>query len=109
MPGDMSPTVTPNYAPQVPPIPERFAEYQQPRQPAERQSALGDQQTDPFKSVGVAGDDIRPLLEALLSKLDSLADRPIDVTVTTQLDGRRIAEAVYKDLREQRIRNYETL
>ena len=45
----------------------------------------------------------------LIAKMDALADRPIDLSVTTTLDGRRIAEAVYKDLREQRIRNYETL
>jgi hypothetical protein len=29
--------------------------------------------------------------------------------VTTNIDGRKVAEAVYKDLRERKIRNYETL
>jgi len=37
-------------------------------------------------------------LAALLSKLDALGDRPIDlnVTVVSKLDGRTIAQAVYK-------------
>ncbi|MHB1462011.1 MAG: phage tail tape measure protein [Armatimonadota bacterium] len=51
--------------------------------------------------------DVRPLLEAILAKLDGATDRPIDVTVTTQLDGRKIAHAVYKDMRERKVRNYE--
>ena len=41
--------------------------------------------------------------------MDALADRPIDLTVTTRIDGREVAQAVYKDLRERKIRNYETL
>ena len=53
--------------------------------------------------------DLRPLIQALLDRLDVIAHRPVQLAVTTQLDGRSIAEAVYKDLREQRIRNYETL
>jgi len=52
---------------------------------------------------------LRSLLEALLSRFDSLAERPIEVSVATNIDGRKIAEAVYKDLREQKVRNYETL
>ncbi len=52
---------------------------------------------------------IRDLLATLISKFDSLAERPIAVSVATNIDGRQIAEAVYKDIREQKIRNYETL
>jgi len=61
---------------------------------------------------GVPGEretDLRSLVEAILAKMDSLAERPIEISVTTQLDGRKIAQSVYKDLREQKIRNYETL
>lgn len=56
-----------------------------------------------------AGDPVPALLQALIAKVDALADRPIDLTVTTRLDGREVAQAVYKDLRERKIRNYETL
>ncbi len=52
---------------------------------------------------------IRDLLATLIAKFDSLAERPITVSVATNIDGRQIAEAVYKDIREQKIRNYETL
>jgi hypothetical protein len=45
----------------------------------------------------------------VLLRLDTLADRPIELNVTTTIDGRKVAEAVYKDLREKKIRNYETL
>lgn len=53
--------------------------------------------------------DLRGLLSAVLSRLDALADRPVELNVTTTIDGRKVAEAVYKDLRERKIRNYETL
>ncbi len=52
---------------------------------------------------------LRMLLEGVLARLDAVAERPIDLAVTTQIDGRVVAEAVYKDMREQKIRNYETL
>ncbi len=52
--------------------------------------------------------DLRPILEAILAKLDALGDRPVDVSVTTTLDGRKIAQAVYKDMRERKVRNYES-
>ena len=52
---------------------------------------------------------LRDLLATLITKFDSLAERPIAVSVATNIDGRQIAEAVYKDIREQKIRNYETL
>ena len=55
------------------------------------------------------GESVRLLLDALLGKLDALADRPIDVSVTTLLDGREVAQSVYRDIRERKIRNYETL
>ncbi|MCK5845471.1 MAG: hypothetical protein KAG97_12230, partial [Victivallales bacterium] len=53
--------------------------------------------------------NVAQLLEALLGKIDALADRPIDVSVATHIDGRQVAEAVYKNQREQKIRNYGTL
>jgi len=52
---------------------------------------------------------IRVLLESAISEIRALAARPIDVSVTTTLDGRKIAQSVYKDLREQKVKNYETL
>jgi len=52
--------------------------------------------------------EIRPLLEELLRKLDQLADRPIHVTVTSELDGREIAQAVFRNLRERRVAAYDT-
>ena len=55
------------------------------------------------------GPDMASLLEALLNKLDTLSERPVEVSVATHIDGRQVAEAVYKDLRERKIRNYETL
>ncbi len=56
-----------------------------------------------------SGQDLRGLLSTVLSRLDALANRPIELNVTTTIDGRKVAEAVYKDLREKKIRNYETL
>ena len=55
--------------------------------------------------------DAQSPLAALLVKLDALGDRPIDVNVTvvSKLDGRAIAQAVYKDIRRQKVKNYETL
>ncbi|RLD47054.1 MAG: phage tail tape measure protein, partial [Bacteroidetes bacterium] len=55
------------------------------------------------------GENLLPVLEAILSKFDALAERPIDVSVTTLLDGRQVAQSVYHDLRERKIKNYETL
>jgi len=55
------------------------------------------------------GENLLPVLEAILSKFDALAERPIDVSVTTLLDGRQVAQSVYRDLRERKIKNYETL
>ena len=52
---------------------------------------------------------IRYLMETALAKLDALAERPIAVSVTMCLDGRQIAQSVYKDLRERKVKNYETL
>jgi hypothetical protein len=53
-------------------------------------------------------EDTHPLLEAIIAKLDGIAERPIEVSVTTTLDGRKIAQAVYKDMRERKVRNYES-
>jgi hypothetical protein len=52
---------------------------------------------------------IRQLLEAAIAEIHSLAERPIEVSVTTRLDGRQIAQSVYKDMRERKVKNYETL
>ena len=52
---------------------------------------------------------LRMLMENVLARLEAVAERPIDLAVTTEIDGRVVAEAVYKDMREQKIRNYETL
>ena len=64
-------------------------------------------------AAGVSGEpateQVRSILEAVLRKLDALAERPIDVSVTTLLDGREVAQSVYRDIRERKIKNYETL
>jgi hypothetical protein len=56
-----------------------------------------------------AGENLRAVFDSLLGKLDALADRPIEVSVTTLLDGRQVAQSVYRDIRERKIKNYETL
>lgn len=63
-------------------------------------------------NAGISGqrpEELRAILEAILAKLDGLSDRPIEVNVITKLDGRQIARAVYKDMREQKVKNYETM
>ena len=67
--------------------------------------ALGSGQA---REASAQSPDLRPILEAVLAKLDGIAERPIDVTVTTNLDGRKIAQAVYKDMRERKVRNYDS-
>lgn len=65
--------------------------------------------TEPQAGTSAVGpEDVRPLLEAIIVKLDGIAQRPIEVSVTTTLDGRKIAQAVYKDMRERKVRNYES-
>jgi hypothetical protein len=74
--------------------------------------ALAAVRPNPFVSPPAGqqeGPDVVGLMEALLNKLDTLSERPIEVSVATNIDGRQVAEAVYKDLRERKIRNYETL
>jgi hypothetical protein len=53
-----------------------------------------------------ASEPVRDLLELIARKLDALASQPAGDTVV-QLDGREIARAVYRDVRQQRIRGYE--
>jgi len=50
-------------------------------------------------------------MKAFLARLDELADRPIDVniTVVSKLDGRAVAQAVYRNIRQEKVKNYETL
>jgi len=81
-------------------------EVERTRMLAQRVSTLG-----PTPPANTGSPDAKSPLAALLSKLDALADRPIDlnVTVVSKLDGRAIAQAVYKDIRQQKIKNYETL
>jgi phage-related protein len=50
---------------------------------------------------------LRDLLSLIADKLDALATQPHGDTVVT-LDGREIARAVYRDVREQRVRRYES-
>jgi hypothetical protein len=52
-----------------------------------------------------------PSLDALLAKLDELGDRPVEVniTVVSKLDGRAVAQAVYRNIRQEKVKNYETL
>jgi len=50
-------------------------------------------------------------MDALLTKLDELGDRPVEVniTVVSKLDGRAVAQAVYRNIRQEKVKNYETL
>ncbi len=54
-------------------------------------------------------DDLQSVISALCAKLDSISERPIEIQVTTTLDGRKIAQSVYKDMRERKVKNYETM
>jgi hypothetical protein len=54
-----------------------------------------------------ATEPVRDLLALIADKLDALASQPQGDTVVT-LDGREIARAVYRDVREQRVRRYES-
>lgn len=74
-----------------------------------RGSSAGSTLATNSSGAAPAGDPVPGLLQTLIGKVDALADRPVDLTVTTKLNGRDIAQAVYKDLRERKIRNYETL
>jgi len=57
-------------------------------------------------STQSASEPMRDLLELIASKLDALGGQtPGDMVVT--LDGREIARAVYRDMQERRIRNYD--
>lgn len=73
---------------------------------AATRGALGTEARADTSPLGA--DDTRPLLEAIIARLDGIAQRPIEVSVTTTLDGRKIAQAVYKDMRERKVRNYES-
>ena len=62
-----------------------------------------------YSAAATPGETLGPALDSLLAKLDQLSERPIEVSVTTLLDGRQVARSVYRDLRERKIKNYETL
>ena len=52
----------------------------------------------------------REAVDAMVAQFaEVMADRPVEVRVTSVLDGRQVAQSVYKDVREQRVKNYETL
>jgi hypothetical protein len=72
----------------------------------ETKGALGPESGMP---AAPPGETLRPVLESLLAKMEQLGERPIEVSVTTLLDGRQVARSVYRDLRERKIKNYETL
>jgi len=55
------------------------------------------------------GENLQTVFESMFGKLDALANRPIEVSITTLLDGRQVAQSVYRDIRERKIKNYETL
>jgi len=82
--------------------------YQRDDARVQRQTQLLATTRGPVASNPAAGapDDLRPLFDAILAKLDEVADRPVDVTVTTNLDGRKIAQSVYRDMRDRKVRNY---
>jgi hypothetical protein len=54
-----------------------------------------------------ASEPVGDLLQAILSELRAQAQQEKGDTVVT-LDGREIARAVYRDVREQRVRRYES-
>jgi hypothetical protein len=109
-PPDLEPAgPIPAMARPVMPAADRMESFQRQASPNTRLSLIRESRATEKPTAGQREDGIRPLLETLIAKMDALAERPIDLSVTTTLDGRRIAEAVYKDLREQRVRNYETL
>jgi len=57
-------------------------------------------------SAPPASEPVRDLLQLIASKLDALGGQtPGDMVVT--LDGREIARAVYRDVQERNIRNYD--
>ena len=97
-------------APAEPSAPQSFGEQSRTFQPSpllsrpSRQPFGGEQ-----SGASAPQESLRPLIETLIAKLDALAERPIDLSITTKIDGRQIAQAVYKDLRERKIKNYETL
>ncbi|CAM2066711.1 Phage tail tape measure protein [Sulfidibacter corallicola] len=71
-----------------------------------RQGARPNQ--DQVAEASIIAQTIRPFMDQLAQKNEELAARPIDIIVKTELDGREIAEAVYRDIRDQKIKNYET-
>lgn len=52
---------------------------------------------------------IRLQLQEIVTALSALGNRPIDVSVTTNIDGRKVAESVFREMQDRKIRNYETL
>jgi hypothetical protein len=100
----------PRDAPAEPATPQSFGGVSRPFEPS---PLLARSPQQPFGG-GQAGssapqESLRPLIETLIAKIDALGERPIDLSVTTKIDGRQVAQAVYKDMREHKIRNYKTL
>ncbi|HPD17973.1 MAG TPA: phage tail tape measure protein [Planctomycetota bacterium] len=87
------------------PVVIREREVHQARLLAERGAPLA-----PVAGAPTIGEQSFPM-KAFLTRLDELADRPIDVniTVVSKLDGRAVAQAVYRNIRQEKVKNYETL
>lgn len=56
-----------------------------------------------------SGETLGPVLESLPAKPEQLGERPIELSLTTLLHGRQVARSMYRDLREGKIKDYETL
>ncbi|MFW6162589.1 MAG: phage tail tape measure protein [Planctomycetota bacterium] len=84
----------------------REREVEQRRILAERVTTI----TGAPSAAPAAAGQASPMSE-LLAKLDELGDRPVEVniTVVSKLDGRAVAQAVYRNIRQEKVRNYETL
>jgi len=75
----------------------------------ERLAAVRQNPFIPSPAGSQGKNDISELFVELINRLDGLAERPVNISVDTHIDGRKVAESVYKDMKEKKIRNYETL
>lgn len=49
------------------------------------------------------------MVQEFKSAMMALVNRPVEVNVASHIDGRKVAEAVYRDMQDKKVRNYETL
>lgn len=97
-------------APAMIPIPDHM-QTESPELPQHRRALLFETRsvhTQPLPSDGDAS-TISSLFRTLIEKMDGLVDRPIQATLPIHIDGRELSETVYQDLRERKIKHYETL